>query len=173
MKFSKELEQKFVEAGKGKIENSNLVKLLKQYNYPQFAIDFMKEYGGVEVSSYHPNANKINFKLEEPRLDLVYAMSEDSEMSVYRDALGKKLYYLGEHTPHAWFICCDENGHIYQIADDCYYCGNNIYKGIENIMINDKEDNLIYGFVEKQWFKIRYSDLTYHPTNFDNWVLKH
>jgi len=173
MEFSKELKEKFKKAGWSPNKKNKLKNVLKPYNYPQFIIDFLSEYGDLEVFSHSVPRNKIDFRLQIPKLDLSYAMQEDSEVGLFRELLNKNLYYLGEYNPGGWFICCDDNGYVYKIGDYCFYKGNNLFKGIENILINDKNDSLIYGQKERQWFQRSEDFLSFIPKDFEQWVIEH
>ena len=177
MTFSKKIQAQFKLAGwhEGR-KDSRLKTLLKEkYNYPEVALNFLEEFGNLRVENVvniEPVA--IDFRLNLPELDLAYAMgSIDSEISFFVEKFGFPLYYLGEHTPHSWFVCCDDAGRVYKLADLCFYCGNTIEKGIENILTHGKDDSIVYEDVSNTWHKRSEDYLGFTPIDFEAWVLDH
>lgn len=117
--------------------NIPLNELKLPYNdYPEFVLDFLQKYGNIEGEcerqEYTEVVNKI-FLIPETESHLLIG---DNYIPYYQSLIGKKLYPLGAYDGgNGYDICCDADGRVYMIGEYCYHRGENLHKGIENIIL--------------------------------------
>ena len=106
--------------------------------YPDFVKLFLNEYGLLKVQDidYKSEIQTYVASFIEFNPDISKGEYEDDgNIDYYSSILQKELYCLGYYTPDAYDICCDAGGRVYMLGEYCYYRGNSIYEGIENILL--------------------------------------
>lgn len=135
MEFSKEAKKRLEKAGW--YVGRNVISQLKlAYNdYPTMAVEFLSAYGNLQIEcekqDYTSVVNQLDTNPETPE----HLLKGDNYHPYYSSILNKKLYPLGWYYPNNYLICCDVDGRVYMIGENCYYKGKNLYEGIENIFL--------------------------------------
>lgn len=115
---------------------------LPYHDYPQFVVDFLKEYGNLYgvclEQSYTAVINEFNLEPEMPHDKLI----GDNDYPYYSNIIGRKLFPLGGHYPDGHHICCDHIGRVYVIGESLAYRGENLYMGVQNIILGDWQNSL-------------------------------
>jgi hypothetical protein len=137
MEFSSKAKELLKKAGWKEGRTISEEDFVLPYNdYPAQVMSFLKEFDNLKIDcekqDYTPVVNKLLIGPEMEEEDLV----GDNDYPYYQSIIGKKLYPLGLYMPDGYYICCDADGRVYMIGEYCYYWGNNLYEGIERILLN-------------------------------------
>lgn len=136
MNFSREAEALLKKAGWYEDRELSLEELDLSYDdYPEFAVDFLKQYGNLKGECAKQDYTEvINIFYIFPAMDME-DLQGDNDYPYYQSILGKKLYPIGLYIPDGYYFCCDKDGRVYMLGEYCYYRGKNLYEGIENILL--------------------------------------
>ncbi|NOQ75549.1 MAG: hypothetical protein GQ574_26300 [Crocinitomix sp.] len=130
-------------------------------DYPQFVIDFLREYGNLsgecEKQGYTPVINEFDLEPAMPQNKLM----GDNDYPVYSEMLGRKLFPLGGYYPDGYYICCDADGRVYKMGEYCFHVGTNLYVGVENIILLNTLSSLQLDEDSGKWWNMdaEYSEL--------------
>jgi hypothetical protein len=173
MSFSKELKDHLYKMGwKEGEKTSQYDAFMKQYDYPQFIREFIRNYGGLKIKTLNP--------LHDSRLkdrDRTFlnpfdsdGMDADSVAADYASDLGRKLYVLGLYSPENFDIVADENGAVYFLGEYCYCVGKDLYEGLESII---RIDNVSLELDPVNTASGIWRDISGKKVNFENYQFKY
>ena len=107
-------------------------------NYPEFVKAFLNNLGMLKIKDKE-YANKYQTYVPSfLNLDPMIGKGEydsDGYFTYYKSIIQKELYCLGYYSPDNYYICCDNDGRVYKIGEYCFCIGNNLYEGIENLLL--------------------------------------
>ena len=147
MQFKEEIQKRFENAGwyLGR-DVSNLVNKLKDINdCPEFIINFLKEYGNLEVITNTKHVKStLNFKI--PFNGWVKNM-------VVKDLyfINSNAFPLGYYEMDHAVLYTDSEGKIYMGGDFPTLISNDFKTGIEKVIMEDYSDTLEWNPETKQW----------------------
>lgn len=148
MEFKLEVQKKFENAGWYSGRNiSNLVNKIKGIdNCPDFIVDFLKEYGDLDVVTETKYVKStLNFKtlfngwFENFMLEEIYFVNDSKVFSL--------AYYEMDHA----VLYVDLFGKVYLGGDNPILVSNDFKTGIEKVIMEDYTDTLEWNPETKQW----------------------
>lgn len=141
MSFSEEIKVHLKNMGwyKGRKDNSQ-IDYMNENNYPEFIKQFIIEYGNLEIKDYRERNEEVVDNVLS--LNILKSEGINGVTGDYSEFFNRKLYPIGYFLPESYDVSIDERGYVYLIGEYCYCCGNEIFKGIENIIRMDSFNSL-------------------------------
>lgn len=155
MKFSNQVELILKSAGWH--EGRNVLNKLKlpYDDYPSIAIKFLARFARLKGSCITMpfTATQVNFSID-PEVNLQDLLNDDT-FSYYSNIIGSKLFPIG-HTDsgNGYEICCDNDGNLYELGEYCFFVGNSLYQGIENVISQNTRDFLQLDEDTGRWWNV-------------------
>jgi len=140
MSFTQQLKQHLTNAGwNSNRKTTAFDSFMEEHNYPDFIRNFVRNYGDLQF-------RKLGAKEDDQRnwidLNPKEADGYDGVLTGYVQDMGRSLYPVGYYKPEGMDIAVDDNGYVYLIGEYILCAGDDIYKGIEQIIRVDQRHML-------------------------------
>ncbi|WP_452219953.1 SUKH-3 domain-containing protein [Lacinutrix salivirga] len=162
MNFTDKVQQQFEKSGWKSERN-----VLDEYNTdfinkaPEFLVEFLKEYGGLEVADAKDYKSDVINKLQLNYRHTLLISEDKDELDYLLPLINKEVYLFAYFDPDGYYIGVDEEGKVYMIGDYVFHIANSLEEGIE-ILIKDDWS--------KGYIQLNENDGTWNPSeHYSGW----
>lgn len=161
--FSAEIWELFKEVGwyKGRnVKDSLEIPLVEYPNYPQFALNFLYEFGRLHVGKSGAGINVAKVSIDINPNKAKFENEKDGYFYHYSSLIKTQIYPLGILSD-GYYLGVDEKEHIYCIEDYCTLIAENLEQGISDLLLGISNELIQLDEDTGKWLRNGLADFTH------------